>query len=70
MRADLGRIAVPVFIGVGRHDWICPVEESMEIARLIPHAELHIFERSGHSPQNEEPDALFTALNRFLDSVA
>ncbi|HLJ59061.1 MAG TPA: alpha/beta hydrolase [bacterium] len=69
VRAALASIAVPTFIGVGRHDWICPVEESVEIARLMPQAELHVFEQSGHSPQTEEPEALFEALSQFLDRV-
>jgi proline iminopeptidase len=69
VRADLANIRVPTFIGVGRHDWICPVEESLEIQRRLPHAELHVFERSGHSPQAEEPDALFSRLRAFLDRV-
>ena len=65
----LSRIRVPTFLAVGRHDWICPVEETLEIARLVPHAEVHIFEHSGHSPQVEEPDALFSRLRAFLDRV-
>lgn len=69
VRPELSKIAVPTFIGVGRHDWICPVEESEEICRLVPHAELHVFERSGHSPQAEEPEAFFGRLRTFLDGV-
>ncbi len=69
VRPVLSKVGVPAFIGVGRHDWICPVEESLEIQRLLPHAELHVFEHSGHSPQAEEPDALFSRLRAFLDRV-
>ncbi len=65
-RPLLGRIQVPTLIAVGRHDWICPVEESLELAKGIPGAELHIFEQSGHSPQAEEPDAFMAAVRRFL----
>ena len=36
--------------GAGRrHDWICPPEFSEEIARLIPQADLRVFEHSSHS---------------------
>ncbi len=66
VRPGLGCIRVPVFVAVGRHDWICPVEESEEIAGAIPDAELHIFERSGHSPHVEEPEAFLAALRAFL----
>ena len=65
-RPLLGRIQGPTLIAVGRHDWICPVEESLELAKGIPGAELHIFEHSGHSPQTEEPDAFIAAVRRFL----
>lgn len=65
-RPDLARVRVPTFIAVGRHDWICPVEESEELARLIPGALLHIFEHSGHSPQVEEAPAFMSAVRTFL----
>ena len=53
-RAELPRIACPTLVAVGRHDWICPLDQAEEIARLVPGAELAIFEQSGHSPQIEE----------------
>jgi proline iminopeptidase len=68
-RAGLAVVRVPTFVGVGRHDWICPVEESVEIVGLIPGAELHVFEHSGHSPHVEEPAAFQAALGAFLDRV-
>lgn len=68
-RPLLPRITVPTFVAVGRHDWICPVEESVEIAGSIPGAELHIFERSGHSPHIEEAQAFLETLGRFLARV-
>ncbi len=46
VRPGLGRIRVPVFVAVGRHDWICPVVESEEIARAIPGAQRHDDERA------------------------
>ncbi len=65
-RPGLANVRVPTFIGVGRHDWICPVEESEELVRLIPYAEFHIFEHSGHSPQIEETPAFMSAARKFL----
>jgi proline iminopeptidase len=58
-RAELSRISCPTLVAVGRHDWICPVDQAEEIARLVPGAELAVFEQSGHSPQIEER-AVFT----------
>lgn len=65
-RPELGRIACPTLVMVGRHDWICPVDQAEEIHALIPHSELAIFERSGHSPQVEERDAFTERLRSFL----
>jgi proline iminopeptidase len=65
-RAELARISCPTLVMVGRHDWICPVDQAEEIHKLIPHSELAIFEASGHSPQTEEREAFVARLNGFL----
>ena len=65
-RGELARIACPTLVMVGRHDWICPVDQAEEIHRLIPHSELTIFEASGHSPQVEEREAFTRRLGVFL----
>ncbi|GAK12168.1 alpha/beta fold hydrolase [Geomicrobium sp. JCM 19039] len=63
---QLPSIKVPVFITVGRHDWITPVESSDEIASHIPNHEYHIFEQSGHSPHHEENELYLARLRAFL----
>jgi proline iminopeptidase len=65
-RPELARIACPTLVAVGRHDWICPVDQAEEIHALVPHSELAIFERSGHSPHVEERPAFIQRLGRFL----
>lgn len=65
-RPQLNRITAPTLVAVGRHDWICPVDQSEEIHRLIPHSRMVVFERSGHSPQTEEREAFTRALKAFL----
>jgi proline iminopeptidase len=62
----LHEIRCPVLIVVGRHDWITPVAASEEIAAGIPHAELVIFEHSGHSPQLEENEKFVATVRDFL----
>ncbi|WP_437724740.1 alpha/beta fold hydrolase [Sorangium sp. So ce861] len=62
----LPEIEVPTLVIGGRHDWICPPDLSEEIARLIPGADLRIFERSGHSVRADEPRALLDAIAGFL----
>lgn len=65
-RAELPRIACPTLVLVGRHDWICPVDQSEEIHRLVPGSRLVVFERSGHSPQAEEREAFVETVRGFL----
>ncbi len=63
----LHEIQVPVLITVGRFDWITPVAASEEIAAGIPHAELVVFEHSGHSPQIEENAKWVATVRDFLE---
>ncbi len=66
LRSELGRITAPTLVLAGRHDWICPPEFSEEIARLIPRADLRVFERSSHSIRGDEPEAMVDAILGFL----
>ena len=66
LRSELGRITAPTLVLAGRHDWICPPEFSEEIARLIPGADLRVFERSSHSIRGDEPEATVDAILGFL----
>jgi proline iminopeptidase len=69
-RGELPRIGCPTLVAVGRHDWICPVDQAEEIHKLIPQSELAIFERSGHSPQIEERDAFVARFRTVLAAPA
>jgi proline iminopeptidase len=66
LRSELGRITAPTLVLAGRHDWICPPEFSEEIARLIPRADLRVFERSSHSIRGDEPEAMVDAILGFM----
>ena len=66
LRPELGRITAPTLVIAGSHDWICPPEFSEEIARLVPRAELRIFENSSHSVRADEPQALLDAIAGFV----
>ncbi len=66
LRDQLQNITCPTLVVGGRHDWICAPEYSEEIASLIPHADLRIFERSGHEVINDEPNELFDVIRGFL----
>ncbi|MBD2022646.1 alpha/beta fold hydrolase [Leptolyngbya sp. FACHB-36] len=66
IRDQLPNITAPTLVIAGRHDWICPPEFSEEIARLIPNADLRIFENSGHAVRADEPEALLDAIAGFI----
>jgi proline iminopeptidase len=66
LRGDLTHITAPTLILAGRHDWICPVEFSEEIQRLIPGSQLRIFENSSHSIRSDEPEAMIQDILRFV----
>ena len=69
-RPELAQIECPTLVTVGRHDWICPVDQAEEIHTLVAHSELAIFEQSGHSPHVEERPAFIERLGHFLDRAA
>ena len=66
LRPELARITAPTLILAGRHDWICPVEFSEEIHRLIPGSDFRIFEHSSHSIRSDEGEALNDAIAGFV----
>lgn len=65
----LAEITCPTLVVVGRHDWRTPVQAAQAIAEGIPGARLEIFEKSGHSPQLEEPEKFQRIVREFLASA-
>jgi proline iminopeptidase len=65
VEAQLGQIAAPTLIVVGRYDPQCPVENSERMAAAIPGALLGICEQSGHFPYIEQPDMVYATLGHF-----
>ncbi len=63
----LAELAVPTLLVWGRHDHIFPPAHAETALRKIPHAELAIFEDSGHTPQTEQPDRFNRLVLEFLD---
>jgi proline iminopeptidase len=47
---------VPLFIALGRYDYVVPHVLWEGIAAKLPAATLRIFAESGHQPYFEEPD--------------
>ena len=66
VRPRLGEIRVPTLILVGRDDFICPPSRAEIMHERIPDSELVVFEKSGHVPYAEEPEAFFEAVRGWL----
>ncbi len=63
---DLPRIGQPTLIVWGREDRIFPARHATRAARLIPSAELVVFERCGHLPPFECPEVFNHVVAEFL----
>ncbi|MCW2938969.1 MAG: pip [Actinomycetia bacterium] len=66
VKPQLPSVGCPTMVTVGRTDWVTPVSCSETIASLIPKSELVVFERSGHSPQFDEPELFQQTMREFL----
>lgn len=67
-RADLPALDLPTLVISGRHDVLNPPAKGEELARLIPSAQLQIFEDSGHLLAFEEPQHYVESVVQFLTS--
>jgi pimeloyl-ACP methyl ester carboxylesterase len=65
-RPDLGGIACPTLVLVGREDVLTPPDRAEEMARAIRDARLVVIENSGHLSTVEQPDAVNAALEAWL----
>ncbi|MGG0645269.1 alpha/beta fold hydrolase [Sporosarcina gallistercoris] len=64
----LPSIHVPTLIVAGRHDWITPVEGSIELNEKIPNSKLVIFEESSHAAMKDEHEKFISTVKEFVDS--
>jgi proline iminopeptidase len=59
-------LRVPIFIALGRYDYVVPAVLWEGIAPRLPRATLRIFEASGHQPFFEEPDRFAVAVTEWM----
>ena len=63
-------LRMPTLVAGGRHDWIAPpAQGSVRLSRGLPHAELVLFEESGHFPFIEENERFLSVLIEFLGDL-
>jgi proline iminopeptidase len=63
-------LRMPTLVAGGRDDWIAPPTQGSErLARGLPHAQLAIFEQSGHFPFIEEQERFLSVLTEFLGDL-
>ena len=65
-RALLPTIKCPTLVLCGRQDRLTPLDNSEEMARAIPGAELEVVEECGHMSTLERPAEVNSALRRWL----
>lgn len=67
--SEIGRLALPVFVGGGDGDGSTPPDVVAALAAAIPGASYHVFEGVGHLPPIECPGAVATQLIAFADRL-
>jgi proline iminopeptidase len=68
MFANIPEIEVPVFVGLGKHDYVIPYTLWEKQYKNIPDFTIILFEKSGHTPQLEESDKFDKELITWLNS--
>jgi pimeloyl-ACP methyl ester carboxylesterase len=62
-------LTMPVLVVTGDDDRIVPTEQSIQLSKEIPGAELVVLKDCGHVPQEECPDQFMTSVQSFLEDV-
>jgi pimeloyl-ACP methyl ester carboxylesterase len=66
--ADLKTIAAPVMVMAGDDDFT-PLDETLEIYRNLPHAQLFIVPGTGHGTMMDRPELVNPAMRAFFEQA-
>ena len=66
-RKDLKNLKMPVLVLAGRYDRVAVPYMQVQYKQFCPQAQFVMFENSGHNPQVEEREKLFSILQKFLE---
>jgi len=58
---------MPVFVANGDNDLLIPTANSVELAKILPHAHLHIYADSGHGFLFQYAELFAVHVGLFLD---
>jgi len=58
--------SVPLLIAHGRYDYVVPYVLWNGVAETLPHTTVRLFDRSGHQPFLEEPEAFGMAVESWM----
>ncbi len=61
-------LELPVLVLWCRNDRILPFSDAGKFREALPHAEVLLLDRCGHSPQEEVPNAILQVIEQFLAS--
>jgi 3-oxoadipate enol-lactonase len=64
--ADLGRVACPTLVIVGREDLVTPVQDAERMHEAISGSRIVVLPRAGHLSNLETPEEFSRALGDFL----
>ena len=65
---DLAAIHIPVLVMAGDHD-VIPIEQTVEIYRQLPHAQLLILPATGHATMRDRPEEFDRLTREFLEGA-
>jgi pimeloyl-ACP methyl ester carboxylesterase len=67
--AELARVQAPALVVAGDHDFVS-IDETVEIWRGLPHAQLLILPDTGHGTLQTRPDLVNRFIEDFLKAPA
>ena len=67
--SDLNKISTPTLVVGGSGDGIIPASQVQRLHNNIPNSDIHIFEKSGHYPFFEEPEAFIKVILDWVNTV-
>jgi len=65
--ARIKEIAIPVLVANGDNDTLIPTENSFELQRILPNAQLHVYPNSGHGFLFQYGELFAKHVEVFLD---